>query len=220
MKEVFEEMIEKQVMRVMEMVENGAEPKEKVRRKVKGVLGRSIAALNKSHRKRGEKEVEIDARNSKLLRLALIMEQTKNREEADQRVKAEFGKGGLKPWLIRFANMGIRMKPKLWKIKWGEELGIEEKKEKEERERDERKKEMREMRERIEMGEGVIRKLVDRVMEQEETIRVMKVVIENHIHTKEMGVVVPIGAGEIMKDKEREREEKVGGLDTGAQGVV
>lgn len=35
-----------------------------------------------------------------------------------------------------------------------------------------------------------------------------------------MGVVVPIGAGEIMKDKEREREEKVGGLDTGAQGVV
>ena len=79
MKEIFEEMIEKQVMRVMEMVENGAEPKEKVRRKVKEVLGRSIAALNKSHRKRGEKEVEIDARNSKLLRLALIMEETVKR---------------------------------------------------------------------------------------------------------------------------------------------
>jgi hypothetical protein len=71
---------------------------------------------------------------------------------------------------------------------------------------------MREMRERIEMGEAAVRMLVDRVVEQEETIRVMKVVIENHIHTKEMGVVVPIGAGEIMKDKEREGgEEKVGG---------
>lgn len=211
MKEVFDEMVDKQVTRVMEMVEEGAEGRAKVRKKVREVMTRSIAALNKSHRKKGEKEVEIDARNSKLMRLAVIMEQSKNRKEADDRVRSEFKKGGLGPWLIRFANMGIRMKPKLWRINWGEELGIEEKKEKEERERNERNKEIRELRERVEMGEAAIRMLVDRVVEQEETIAVMKVVIENHIHTKEMGVVVPIGAGEIMKKKEGEREEKVGG---------